>query len=85
MHNERVMEKNAMKITIINGQNHRGSTQMVARKLAEKVGGEITEFFLPRDFDEPCLGCYSCFQADMTRCPTTKSCGPSPRPWTRRM
>lgn len=33
------------------------------------MGGEITEFFLPRDFDEPCLGCYSCFQADMTRCP----------------
>ena len=58
-----------MKITIVNGQNHKGSTRMIARELAEKVGGEIAEFFLPRDFDEPCLGCYSCFKADMTLCP----------------
>ena len=58
-----------MKITIINGQNHKGSTRMIARELAEKLGGEISEFFLPRDFDEPCLGCYSCFKADMTHCP----------------
>ena len=40
-----------MKITIINGQNHKGSTRMIARELAEKLGGEISEFFLPRDFD----------------------------------
>lgn len=47
-----------MKIVIIHGQNHAGSTCMVARELAHKVGGEIQEFFLPRDFDQPCLGCY---------------------------
>lgn len=58
-----------MNIVIINGQNHRGSTNMVARELAEKVGGEITEFFLPRDFDEPCVGCWSCFNKDMSHCP----------------
>ena len=40
-----------MKITIVNGQNHKGSTQMIARELAEKVVGEISEYFLPRDFD----------------------------------
>ena len=45
-----------MKIVIIHGQNHAGSTCMVARELAHKVGGEIQEFFLPRDFDQPCLG-----------------------------
>lgn len=58
-----------MKIVIVNGQNHKGSTRMIARELAEKVGGEIIEFFLPRDFDEPCVGCWSCFQTDMTHCP----------------
>jgi len=58
-----------MKIVIVNGQNHSGSTRRIARELAEKVGGEITEFFLPRDFGEPCVGCWSCFRTDMTRCP----------------
>ena len=58
-----------MKIVIIHGQNHQGSTCMVARELADKVGGEIQEFFLPRDFDKPCLGCFTCFQTDLTHCP----------------
>ena len=25
--------------------------------------------FLPRDFAQPCLGCYTCFQKDPTHCP----------------
>ena len=58
-----------MKITIIHGQNHKGSTHAITRELAEKIGGEITEFFLPRDFAQPCLGCYTCFQKDLTHCP----------------
>lgn len=58
-----------MKIVIIHGQNHKGSTHMVARELAEKVGGGIKEFYLPRDFDRPCQGCYTCFQTDLTHCP----------------
>ena len=58
-----------MKITIIHGQSHEGNTCMVARKLAQKVGGEVREFFLPRDFDKPCLGCYTCFQTDLSHCP----------------
>ena len=58
-----------MKITIIHGQNHKGSTYTVARELAEKLGGEITEFFLPRDFAQPCLGCTTCFKTDLTHCP----------------
>ncbi|BAK97546.1 hypothetical protein OBV_03480 [Oscillibacter valericigenes Sjm18-20] len=65
-----------MNIVIINGQNHKGSTRMIARELAEKVGGEITEFFLLRDFDEPCLGCWSCFKTDMTRCPHYEKLNP---------
>lgn len=58
-----------MKIVLIHGQSHEGSTCMAARELAEKVGGEIREFFLPRDFDKPCRGCWTCFKTDLTRCP----------------
>ena len=58
-----------MKIVIIHGQNHEGSTCMVARELARKVGGETREFFLPRDFDRPCCGCYTCLKTDLSNCP----------------
>lgn len=64
-----------MKIVLIHGQNHKGSTYMIAHELAEKVKdkaqgeSEIKEFFLPEDFDEPCRGCYSCFKNDLTNCP----------------
>ena len=57
-----------MKIVMIHGQNHEGSTCMAARELAGKVGGDTREFFLPRDFDQPCLGCYTCIE-DETKCP----------------
>lgn len=58
-----------MKIVIINGQNHKGSTNHIAVSLANKVGGEIKEFFLPRDFNEFCLGCTSCFMKNENTCP----------------
>ncbi len=58
-----------MKITIIHGQNHKGSTYHIARMLAEKLRGEITEFFLPRDFGEFCLGCTMCFMKSEAMCP----------------
>ena len=58
-----------MKIVMIHGQNHEGSTCMAARELAQKVGGETREFFLPKDFDNPCLGCYTCFNSTLSACP----------------
>lgn len=58
-----------MKIVIIHGQSHEGNTCMVARELANKVSGEICEFFLPRDFNKSCLGCYTCFKTDLRNCP----------------
>ena len=36
-----------MKITIIHGQNHKGSTYHIAKMLADKLDGEVTEFFCP--------------------------------------
>ena len=65
-----------MKIVIIHGQSHEGSTCMAARELASKVGGEVREFFLPRDFDQPCKGCYTCFKTDLSHCPHFKSLEP---------
>lgn len=58
-----------MKITMIHGQNHKGSTYQIGRLLAEKIGGEITEFFLPRDFGEFCVGCTNCFMKQESCCP----------------
>lgn len=59
-----------MKIVMIHGQNHKGSTYHIGRILAEKLAGEqdITEFFLPRDLNHHCLGCYTCVE-DETKCP----------------
>ena len=50
-----------MKTVIINGQNHKGSTYHIGKLLADKIGGEVTEFFLPRDFSDYCIGCAQCF------------------------
>lgn len=58
-----------MKITIIHGQNHRGTTAQIARKTAEKIGGPVTEFFLPGDFNRFCVGCGRCFMESEQKCP----------------
>ena len=58
-----------MNIVIINGQNHKGSTYHIGRMLAERVGGDIAEFFLPRDFSDYCVGCSQCFEVAAEKCP----------------
>ncbi len=58
-----------MKITIIHGQNHKGSTYHIAHILAEKLQGEIQEVFLPRDFGDYCVGCARCFMEGEEKCP----------------
>ena len=59
-----------MKIVMIHGQNHKGSSYSIGRMIANKISGEedIVEFFLPRDLDRFCLGCYACIEDD-TKCP----------------
>ena len=59
-----------MKIVMIHGQNHNGSTCHIGRILAEKLASEqeITEFFLPKDLNHHCLGCYACLESE-TKCP----------------
>ena len=59
-----------MKIVMLNGQNHKGSTYNIGRMIAEKIEGEneITEFFFPGDLNHFCAGCYKCIE-DFTACP----------------
>lgn len=59
-----------MKIAMIHGQNHKGSSYHIGRLLAGKLAeeNEISEFFLPRDLNHFCLGCYQCIE-DETKCP----------------
>lgn len=68
-----------MKITVIHGQNHKGSTYHLAHLLAEKLGGEITEFFLPKDFNDFCVGCTTCFMDSETKCPHYEKLSPITR------
>lgn len=59
-----------MKVVIIHGQNHKGSTYHVGRLFVEKLATEeeITEFFLPKDLNHFCVGCYKCLEAE-EKCP----------------
>jgi multimeric flavodoxin WrbA len=61
-----------MKVTLLHGQNHKGSTYHIARKTAEKINGDIDEFFLPRDFDKGCSGCLACLHKGREFCPNAK-------------
>ncbi len=64
-----------MKIILIHGQNHKGSTYHIARMTAEKIGGDIDEFFLPRDFDDGCSGCLACLHKGREHCPHSEKVG----------
>lgn len=59
-----------MKIVLIYGQNHKGSSYHIGRMIADKIKGEkeINEFFLPKDLNHFCTGCYNCIDDD-SRCP----------------
>ena len=65
-----------MKITIIHGQNHQGSTCHIARMLAQRLTDDVEEFFLPRDFGEFCVGCTACFSDSETKCPHYEKLSP---------
>ncbi|MDE6616240.1 MAG: NAD(P)H-dependent oxidoreductase, partial [Lachnospiraceae bacterium] len=65
-----------MKITIIHGQSHKGSTYHIAKMLSGKIGGDVTEFFLPKDFNSFCTGCTSCFEKSEKLCPHYKELEP---------
>jgi len=53
-----------MKTCLINGTMRKGSTYQITRKMLSKMdadlNNEVTEFFLPRDMGNFCVGCYQC-------------------------
>ena len=65
-----------MNIVIIHGQSHKGSTYHIALELANKLKGDVKEFFLPRDFSPFCLGCTTCFIKGEERCPHHEAIAP---------
>ncbi len=60
-----------MKITVINGQNHKGSTWHIGDQLVHELGGghELWEFFLPHDLPHHCIGCATCINRSEAECP----------------
>lgn len=59
-----------MKIVMLNGQNHKGSSYHVGKLLIDSFTeeNEVKEIFLPYSLNHFCLGCYSCIE-DETKCP----------------
>ena len=59
-----------MKIVIVHGQNHKGSTYHIGKMIADKIETEenIVEFFLPKDLNHFCIGCCACIE-DEHKCP----------------
>lgn len=59
-----------MRIVMLNGQNHKGSTYHIGRMIADKIEGdnEIMEYFFPKDLNHFCMGCYQCIE-DVSACP----------------
>ena len=54
-----------MKITLIHGQNHKGSSYNIGKMFADKINGtnDVKEFFLPQDLGNIfCVGCYKCIK-----------------------
>lgn len=59
-----------MKIVMLNGQNHKGSSYNIGRIVANKVKGsnKIIEYFFPKDLNHFCMGCYKCIE-NVADCP----------------
>ena len=66
-----------MKIVIIHGQSHKGSSYHMGRMLVNRIeeGKNITEYFLPKDLNRFCMGCYTCLK-DEKKCPHYEEVGP---------
>jgi multimeric flavodoxin WrbA len=66
-----------MKIVVVHGQSHKGSTYHLTRLLLDRFaenGAEICEFTL-NDLP-PCRGCFTCFTRGEQYCPHREAAGP---------
>ena len=65
-----------MKIVVLHGQSHKGSTWHVARLLLDELSNKtdaLTEF--QTNGINPCIGCFSCIVKDDSLCPHRASVG----------
>lgn len=60
-----------MRIVIIHGQTHKGTSYHIGKWLIKKLGekSDVDEYFLPRDMPEFCCGCYNCIIRSEECCP----------------
>lgn len=61
-----------MKITIIHGQSHKGSTYNITKQIVDNISDTtkaIDEYFMPNDTPNYCVGCYKCFNESENLCP----------------
>lgn len=68
-----------MKITVLHGQNHQGSTYNITKLFLNKLADEnteIIEFFMPRDTPPSCIGCCNCFTKGELQCPHAEKVQP---------
>lgn len=67
-----------MKITVLYGNQRRGSTYHCVQEVLGRIRGEkeIEEFFLPRDMPHFCTGCFQCIKNGEDRCPHADAAGP---------
>ena len=68
-----------MRITVLHGQMHKGSTYNITRLFLDRLSDDntdIREFFMPRDAPSFCIGCYNCFTKGESHCPHTDTVQP---------
>lgn len=61
-----------MKIVVLHGQSHKGSTYNITKLFIENISDddtELVEFFMPKDTPPFCLGCFNCFEKGRTIVP----------------
>jgi len=61
-----------IKITVIHGQMHKGSTYNITKQLIDKISGvekEVYQYLMPSDGPDYCIGCYKCFDEGEDACP----------------
>ncbi|MDR0293867.1 MAG: NAD(P)H-dependent oxidoreductase [Oscillospiraceae bacterium] len=66
-----------MKIAVLHGQNHKGSTWNITRLLLDEMSDKA-ETVLEFHTNElkPCAGCFTCIARDETLCPHRSAVGP---------
>jgi Multimeric flavodoxin WrbA len=61
-----------MDITVIHGQNHKGSTYHITEIMKQNLSEDDTvvhEYFMPNDAPGFCVGCFNCIQKGEQYCP----------------